>query len=249
MPDSPPGHQDRHAPQTVEKIENQHQPQGRILDTHLDAGGAGIALRQAGQTAGPVSQVQCQGIVQKYGQHHHAHIAAVMAEHHLDPATPVLGFAFDGTGYGDDGVVWGGEVLLAGYREYERAYHFAYCPLPGGDQAVREPWRYALAWLKAAGIDWVDDLAPVAASSSEARGVIAQQLEAGINAPLTSSVGRLFDAVSSLVGCCHSVNYEAQAAIGDSGGAVWVEDGGQWELAGILFGICSLLLIINLLAT
>jgi hydrogenase maturation protein HypF len=146
-------------------------------------------------------------------QHHHANVVSCMAEHGIETDTRVIGFSFDGTGYGDDGAVWGGEVLLAGYREYERAYHFAYCPLPGGDQAVREPWRYALAWLKAAGIEWVDDLAPVATSSSEARGVIAQQLEAGINAPLTSSVGRLFDAVSSLVGCCHSVNYEAQAAI------------------------------------
>ncbi|MDQ1494485.1 MAG: hydrogenase maturation protein HypF, partial [Actinomycetota bacterium] len=93
-------------------------------------------------------------------QHHHAHIASVMAEHGLPSRAEVIGFAFDGTGYGTDGAIWGGEVLVAGYAGFERASHLRYVPLPGGDTTVRKPYRAALAHLWAAGIDWTPDLAP-----------------------------------------------------------------------------------------
>ena len=146
-------------------------------------------------------------------QHHHAHIAACMAENGLDGARPVIGVAFDGTGYGDDGAIWGGEFLIADYARYQRRAHLAYVPLPGGDKATREPWRIALAYLQRAGVEWRDDFAPVRAANEHARHILLQQIERNINAPLTSSMGRLFDAVASLVGIRQTVNYEAQAAI------------------------------------
>ena len=146
-------------------------------------------------------------------QHHHAHIAACMAEHSLSGEHPVIGVAFDGTGYGDDGAIWGGEILIADYKNYRRAFHLDYIPMPGGDKAVREPWRLALAWLHKAGIEWTDEFASVRESNEQARRIIRQQIERGINAPLTSSMGRLFDAVAALAGVRQTVNYEAQAAV------------------------------------
>ena len=152
-------------------------------------------------------------------QHHHAHIAACMAEHGLDGNQPVIGVSFDGTGYGDDGAIWGGEFLLADYLGYQRYAHLAYTPLPGGDSAIREPWRMALSWLHTCDIPWDENLAPVQytrnpeQSSLNRLQVIEHQIKSGTNAPLTSSMGRLFDAVASLVGIHQTVNYEAQAAI------------------------------------
>jgi hydrogenase maturation protein HypF len=149
-------------------------------------------------------------------QHHHAHIAAGMAEHGLVGDRPVIGVAFDGTGYGDDGAIWGGEFLIADYAGYDRAAHLRYVTLPGGDRAVREPWRMALAHLHAAGIAWDDDIDPVFFGrelGEERLGVLRSQIEKGLNAPLTSSMGRLFDAAAALAGVRQAVNYEAQAAI------------------------------------
>ncbi|MEA3340042.1 MAG: carbamoyltransferase HypF, partial [Chloroflexota bacterium] len=146
-------------------------------------------------------------------QHHHAHVAACMAENGLDGERPVIGVAFDGTGYGADGAIWGGEFLIADYVSFRRAAHLKYAPLPGGDAAIRRPYRIALTHLWAAGVEWEEDLPPVAAASPAERAVLARQLERVLNVVPTSSIGRLFDAVSALAGVRQEINYEAQAAI------------------------------------
>jgi hydrogenase maturation protein HypF len=145
-------------------------------------------------------------------QHHHAHIAAVMAENGLDNQ-PVIGFAFDGTGYGDDGAVWGGEVMIADYGGFRRAAHLRYVPLPGGDAAIERPYRVALAHLWAAGAEWDEKLPPMIACPRAERKVLLQQLQKSVNTIPTSSAGRLFDAVAALAGVRQRVTYEAQAAM------------------------------------
>ena len=146
-------------------------------------------------------------------QHHHAHLASCMAENSLEGEA--IGVIFDGTGYGPDGTVWGGEFLVGGYQRFERWGHLLPMPLPGGDAAVREPWRMALAWLhRLYGEKLVDlSLACPAEVASSDRRLILQMLEKRINTPLTSSCGRLFDAVASLLGLRQKVSYEGQAAI------------------------------------
>jgi len=146
-------------------------------------------------------------------QHHHAHIAACMAENGLDGKRPVIGVAFDGTGYGTDGAIWGGEFLIANYGSFERAAHLAYVPLPGGDAGTRRPARVAFSHLLAAGVPLDGALPPLAALSPAERRIVEKQITAGLNSPPTSSMGRLFDAVASLIGVRQEVNYEGQAAI------------------------------------
>lgn len=146
-------------------------------------------------------------------QHHHAHIAAVMAEHGLSGDETVTGIAFDGTGYGPDETIWGGEILVADYDGSERVAHLSTVLLPGGDAAIRHPARVALSHLRTAGIAWNDDLPPVAAIPAPERTLLATQLERQLRTVPTSSMGRLFDAVASLIGLRHEITFEAQAAI------------------------------------
>jgi len=146
-------------------------------------------------------------------QHHHAHAASVMAEHAL--AGPVIAATFDGTGYGTDGKLWGGEFLLARYDGFERLAALKYLPLPGGEAAIREPWRMALVHLWYLSGDRVLETAVPPSCSFE--GLPAKEVleiaKRGINSPLTSSMGRLFDAVAFLLGCGARASYEAEAAV------------------------------------
>jgi|CZKY01.1.fsa_nt_gi hydrogenase maturation protein HypF len=146
-------------------------------------------------------------------QHHHAHIASCMAENHLEGR--VIGFALDGTGYGTDGHIWGGEVLIVGYEDFERAAHLEYVPLPGGAAAIREPWRMAVSYLAHHfGREFLKLDIPFVRRLDRAKvDLLLRMMEQDVNSPLTSSCGRLFDAVAALIGIRQEVNYEAQAAI------------------------------------
>ncbi|MGM0786760.1 MAG: carbamoyltransferase HypF [Thermodesulfobacteriota bacterium] len=146
-------------------------------------------------------------------QHHHAHVVSCMAEHHLQGS--VIGLAFDGTGYGTDETVWGGEVMVAERAGFKRAAHLSYAAMPGGDAAVKEPWRMGLSYLtEAFGADWQNTgLRFLREISPEYLRVAAEMINRRINSPLTSSMGRLFDGVAAISGLCSRVDFEAQAAI------------------------------------
>jgi hydrogenase maturation protein HypF len=141
-------------------------------------------------------------------QHHHAHLASLLAEHGMALGEPVLGFTFDGTGFGLDGTIWGGELLLGSYDHVERVGHLRQIELPGGDAATKRPPRIAVAHLTAAGLD-----SSVAACDETELQVVQRLLSSGVSCTPTTSMGRLFDAVSSLLDVCHDVTYEGQAAI------------------------------------
>jgi len=164
-------------------------------------------------------------------QHHHAHIASVMGEHGVGVDEQVIGFAFDGTGYGSDGAIWGGEVLIADYKSFRRAAQLSYVSLAGGDASVLRPYRMALTHLRAAGVAWAEDLPPVAACPPAERPVLAHQLDTGFGCVPTSSMGRLFDAVASLAGVRHTVDYEAEAAIELEGLARTTDDKESYEFS------------------
>jgi hydrogenase maturation protein HypF len=143
-------------------------------------------------------------------QHHHAHIASCLADNEADG--PVIGVAFDGTGYGTDGTIWGGEFLIAGPGGFERAAHLEAVPMPGGAAAIRQPWRMAAAYLDAADPAGSADL-DVARRNQPLWPAVVSMGRRGINAPLTSSAGRLFDAVAAILGVRDAINYEGQAAV------------------------------------
>ena len=153
-------------------------------------------------------------IPQKMGvQHHHAHITSVMAEHQLEGS--MLGIAADGTGYGTDGAIWGCEIMQATLGDFTRLAHLAYVPLPGGEQAIRQPWRMAAVYLEQAFGSSFPEL-PIPFTRALDRRTwhtLSQMIERRLNSPATSSLGRLFDAIAALLGLRQEVLYEGQAAI------------------------------------
>jgi len=155
-------------------------------------------------------------------QHHHAHIASCLADNGLE--SPVIGVAFDGTGMGADGNIWGGEFLVADYRNYKRVGHLEYLPLPGGAAAIKKPRRTAIGYiLTLLGENALNAVIASGAKQSQLASigqvdeaeieVIKRQIERRINSPLTSSMGRLFDAISALLGIRGEIDYEGQAAV------------------------------------
>ena len=146
-------------------------------------------------------------------QHHHAHVASCMADNQIEGE--VIGVALDGLGFGTDGRMWGGEFFVADFLEAERVAHLDYIPMPGGARAVREPWRMAAGYLhRAFGDDFLNlNLPFVQNMDRKAWTTLRRMMETGTNSPETSSMGRLFDAVSSLLGLRNAVNYEGQAAV------------------------------------
>jgi hydrogenase maturation protein HypF len=146
-------------------------------------------------------------------QHHHAHVASCMADNRIEGE--VIGVAMDGLGFGGDGRMWGGEFFVADFRDAERVAHLDYVPMPGGARAVREPWRMAAVYLqRALGDDFLKlDIPFVRSLDARAWATLRRMAATSTNSPETSSMGRLFDAVSALLGLRGAVNYEGQAAI------------------------------------
>ncbi len=177
-------------------------PEGLACDLHPEFLSTRYAEGLAEERGLPLERVQ----------HHHAHLAAVLADNQLDG--PAIGLICDGTGYGADGTVWGCELLVGGAGEYERAGHLRQIRLAGGEAAIREPWRVAAAWLaEAFGPRFIDevDIPFVRRIDRDAWATLSGMIARGVNAPLASSAGRLFDAVAALIGLYDRVQYEAQA--------------------------------------
>ena len=191
------------------------QPETIVHDLHPGYLSTGYAL------ASPVAR--------KIGvQHHHAHVASCQCEHGIT-GRDVIGIALDGTGYGLDGCIWGGEVLAGRPPHYERAAHFEYVPMPGGELAVKQPWRMAVSHLANAGIDC--RTLPFAAVHADVLDDVQAMLARRINAPLTSSCGRLFDAVSAMLGLIDTATFEGEPAVRLEMSATPCEGGAySWEI-------------------
>jgi hydrogenase maturation protein HypF len=190
-------------------------PQALVHDLHPEYATTHYARERAAREGLPCVAVQ----------HHHAHLASCLAEHgHQGPA---IGVVFDGSGYGSDGTMWGGEFLVGDRRGFRRAAHLRPAPLPGGDRAAREPWRMALVHLEAAGVAADPFLGEIPAYD---RAFVRRLAAPHARAPLTSSVGRLFDAAASVLGLCHRASYEAQAALALEDCAAAAEPDGAPEL-------------------
>lgn len=176
------------------------EPETVACDMHPDYMSTRYALEQA-----PVRIIRV--------QHHHAHIVSCMAENHVDGK--VIGLAFDGTGYGTDGRIWGGEVLIADFGSFERAAHLSWVPMPGGSAAIKEPWRMAAACLREVfGKDFPSlDLPAFENISPGDLRIVSRMICRRVNSPLTSSLGRLFDAVAAITGLRQRVRFEGQAAM------------------------------------
>jgi len=179
------------------------EPQAIAADLHPDYLATRYAVERSGRENLPLYQVQ----------HHHAHLAACLADNAWATDDPVIGVSFDGTGYGTDAAIWGSEFLIGGYSGYKRAAHLKYVPLPGGDRAVQKVSRMALAHLWSAGLDWEPDLPPSQDVCGDERNALVTQITHHLNTPLTSSMGRLFDAAAAMIGVRQNATYEGQAAI------------------------------------
>ncbi|TFG45873.1 MAG: carbamoyltransferase HypF, partial [Dehalococcoidia bacterium] len=178
-------------------------PEAIVCDLHPDYVASKWAEQEASKLELPLIKVQ----------HHHAHIAACLAENAVQGK--VIGVALDGTGYGADGKIWGGEFLVADMADYERAAHLEYLPLPGGEAAVKKPYRTVIGYLYR--LFGEDGLTKAAGCLRGVEGseidIIKQQIDRGLNTPETSSAGRLFDAVAAIIGVRSEIQYDAQAAI------------------------------------
>jgi len=188
---------------TVLSAQSRTVPERVVADLHPGYLSRRWALEQAQQSGADLVGVQ----------HHHAHLGSLLAEHAWPPDEPVLGVTFDGTGFGADGTVWGGEVLLGTYAAVRRVAHLRPVALPGGDAAVAHPARMALAHLDAGGLGWDERLPAVAAVAPEDRRLLAGMLRSGAGCVPTTSMGRLFDAVAALTGVCLQAGYEGQPAV------------------------------------
>jgi hydrogenase maturation protein HypF len=216
------------------------EPEAVVADLHPGSVASAWAARFAAARGIPLVRVQ----------HHEAHLAALLADR-AAAAADVIGVCCDGTGYGRDGTIQGGEFIIAGRDGMRRVAHLEAFPLPGGDAAIRHPWRVALALLHAAGVPWDERLAPVQAAGAAGRRVLARQLATGIGCVPTTSMGRLFDGVAALAGLRQSVTYEAEAALAleaaadpdgsDRGYAFAIGNGDplRVEWAGVVAGVAA----------
>lgn len=179
-------------------------PEVIARDLHPDYLASKYAIKRAAEENIPIVNVQ----------HHHAHLAACLCDNgwKMDEKK-AIGIIFDGTGLGTDKTIWGGEILYGNYAGFERKHHLQTMPLPGGDAAIRNPARTSLAYLWQLGIDWGEDISSVKRLDLNERSLLEKQLQGRINTIETSSMGRLFDVVSSLLNICHETSYEGQAAI------------------------------------
>lgn len=190
--------------ETFRNLKNTFRAEPKIVahDLHPDYLSTAFALEYAREHNIPASRVIAV-------QHHHAHIVGAMAEHGLK--NEVIGISFDGTGFGSDGHIWGGEFLIANRRQFKRAAHLKYAYLPGGDMAAKEPWRMAVSYLvDSGGVDSVKGFRQRIGSKAA---VVGEMIRKGVNSPYTSSMGRLFDAVASIIGLRDEITFEAEAAI------------------------------------
>jgi hydrogenase maturation protein HypF len=202
------------------------------LSTQWARGKADFGLKEIASSAIPNPQSPIPELIAV--QHHHAHLAACLAENHVLSAAeggadgPALGVTWDGTGYGTDGTIWGGEFLLGDAADFTRVAHLRPFCLPGGDVAIQEPRRVALALLwelyGAAALE-MDDLAPIRAFRLAERRLLGQMLAQGINSPVTTSAGRLFDGVAALLGLHQQADFEGQAAMALEFAADATQDG------------------------
>jgi len=190
--------------ETLKNLKNTFRavPKAVVHDLHPDYLSTSFALEYAKANGIPEEMVFPV-------QHHHAHVASVMAEHDLHGE--VIGVSFDGTGLGEDGQIWGGEFLVANRRGFQRAAHLEYVRLPGGDMAIKEPWRMALSYLASSGLaDFPGSFKKRLGNKAE---IVEEMIARGVNSPLTSSMGRLFDAVASILGVMDEITFEAEAAM------------------------------------